>query len=485
MKNDLKRYGPWGAVVTGWLVLFLFFMGTIPYILFYKEQTSLFLCSWVSVKPYLTAWGGPVALAGDFLTQFYYYEGLGAAILSTALVAWGAAVYRLFQHRSQFLAWVLAILLTLWEAGRGCQIGYSLQGTLALAGWGWTLCGLCALWRGWRLRSLPFAAVALLLSVYLWGGGQWNVWTVKPDVALNRMLALDCEYHFGRRERLAWLLQREDLPLQLANYYRNLMHATAYDLPAHVMESYQTEARGLFLPVSPQENYFSIYAANEAWFAVGDYTMAEHAAMLGMIFSPRHTGSRALRRLAEINLINGDEAAAMKYLRMLDKTLCHRRWARQRMAGSRTPAVSQWIAQRRQLIPEADMLRSGADAAASLRHLLRGVEIGTNPVALDYLLCHDLMLKDIASFVADYKAFAGNRSPQGIYAEGVLIYLAGSGHGRSEIGQWNLPDDKLKQFMDYSSKYEQREQMAGELQRLYGNSYWFYYHFAKKKGGKE
>ena len=57
----------------------------------------------------------------------------------------------------------------------------------------------------------------------------------------------------------------------------------------------------------PHSTYLTIYAANEVWFALGDMTMAEHAAILGMIFSPHHTGARAVKRLAEINLVNGDE----------------------------------------------------------------------------------------------------------------------------------------------------------------------------------
>ena len=71
--------------------------------------------------------------------------------------------------------------------------------------------------------------------------------------------------------------------------------------------------------------------------------MAEHAAILGMIFSPHHTGARAVKRLAEINLVNGDEAAAMKYLRLLQKTMCYRDWAERRIPGKQTAEVCQWL----------------------------------------------------------------------------------------------------------------------------------------------
>ena len=51
------------------------------------------------------------------------------------------------------------------------------------------------------------------------------------------------------------------------------------------MDGYQPASQGLFLPVAPHSTYLTIYAANEVWFALGDMTMAEHAAILGMIFS--------------------------------------------------------------------------------------------------------------------------------------------------------------------------------------------------------
>ena len=67
--------------------------------------------------------------------------------------------------------------------------------------------------------------------------------------------------------------------------------------------------------------------------------MAEHCAMLSMIFSPRNSGSRMIKRLAEINLVNGDDEAALKYLRILDKTLLHKSWAEKRIPGQQTPQV--------------------------------------------------------------------------------------------------------------------------------------------------
>ena len=68
----------------------------------------------------------------------------------------------------------------------------------------------------------------------------------------------------------------------------------------------------MFIPVAPSSNPQSIYAANEVWFELGDMTMSEHATILGMIFSPNKKGSRAMKRLAEMNLIKQEDEAARK-----------------------------------------------------------------------------------------------------------------------------------------------------------------------------
>ena len=59
----------------GALVLFLFFFRMMPYHLFHREQTSLFLYASETLDGYGEQAGGFARLVGDFLTQFFYYEG--------------------------------------------------------------------------------------------------------------------------------------------------------------------------------------------------------------------------------------------------------------------------------------------------------------------------------------------------------------------------------------------------------------------------
>lgn len=480
MKVCRRKYIEPAAAGTGALVLFLFFFRVLPYHLFHREQTQLFLLADETLAEYGRHPAALARLSGDFLTQFFYYEGAGPAIMAAVLLLWGATVFRLLLPCMGRLAWIPAVLATAWEAGRQCGLDYPLSGTISLTGIGCVLL-LCRRWvrhsRKWGLA----ASVPLLLAGYwLSGCGDWSSkWYGTPDLNRERLLALDSELYFGRREKLRELLDDGEYRSPFATYCHNLLNAREGQLPDRLMDFYQPSSIGLFPPIVSSSTYLAIYAANEVWFELGDMTMAEHAAMLGMIFSPHHTGARAVKRLAEINLINGDEAAAMKYLRLLQKTICYRGWAEKRIPGRQTPDIRQWLERKRLLLPVADTLRSAADAPLSLRQLLHANP--ENRMACDYLLCFDLLNKNIGTFARDYQEFAADRTPSGLYAEGLLVYLAGSGASAEEVKKWNIPPRMTEDFSKYTRLYEANGGNGTSLQAEYGKTYWFYFHYATMK----
>lgn len=483
MKACKRKYIEWGVVGIGALALFLFFFRMLPYHLFHREQTQLFLFTAETLAGYLSHPAALACLAGDFLTQFFYYEGGGPAVMAGVLLLWGIVMFRLLFPYIGRWAWLPAVLAVLWETGRQCGLAYPLSGTISLIGIGGVLllCRSCVR-RSWK-SGLPVSVLALLLGYWLFGCGNWSSkWYNTPNLGRERLLALDSEMYFGRWEKVRKLLAEEEYRSPFATYYYNLLNAQQRQLSDKLMDYYQPAVQGLFLPVAPGSTYLTIYAANEVWFALGDMTMAEHATILGMIFSSRHTGARAVKRLAEINLINGDEAAAMKYLRLLQKTMCYRDWAERRMPGRQTPDIRQWLERKQQQLPTTDTLRSAADVQLSLRHLLRGNP--GNEMACDYLLCFDLLNKDIGAFARDYQEFAANRIPSRLYAEGLLIYLAGNKSPLDEVRKWNIPPQVLDEFGDYTRLYEANGGNGAPLQAKYGKTYWFYFHYATMKKGK-
>ena len=127
-------------------------------------------------------------------------------------------------------------------------------------------------------------------------------WWGTPNPLYERLIGLDIEAEAGHWDKVRELSFPEE-HISACSYYYNLANAVENKLPDRLMDYYQPGAEGLFIPISSSSSYLSSLYANEVWFHLGDMTMAEHATILGMIFSPNHTGSRMVKRLAEIKLI--------------------------------------------------------------------------------------------------------------------------------------------------------------------------------------
>ena len=266
----------------------------------------------------------------------------------------------------------------------------------------------------------------------------------------------------------------------LMSYYRNLHNAACGSLSQHLMEFYQPFSLGLFLPVGDKSSKFEIIASGDVWFFLGDMTLAEHSTILGMIFSPGHSGKRFLKRLAEINLINGDDEAAMKYIRLLRKDPSTREWAAAHTPGRLSPEVSSWIDYKRSFVPVRDTLRSSGDVRASLLNLLDANP--SNFAAREYLLCYDLLVKDLDSFYRDYDPGLSHAC---VYDEAILIYLASHGLiGDESVDYYGITQAVGQDFSDFTKAYSECGGKSAPLAQRFGKTYWFFYQFAIKNEKK-
>lgn len=504
---------------------FLFYYILYPYHQFHKEQTLLFLYSADALRAYAARPALLACLVGDFLTQFYYYAPVASLVPAAVAAATGWLSYKLLRPYSpNWIAGTAAWLLMNWEMLRFSGLTYPLASSLSLLGG----LGLYLLYRTLHNRHLRLAvgiaavgagyylvgygvqvfALAVLLQAatekkartaatllipllslalpplagarqgltlpqaYGYPATRW--WDV-PNLTHERLLALDTESYRGHWKKVKEL-SRPDPSISAVTYYYNLANAAEGHLCDGLLDRKDPNLQGLFLPVSAQSSYLSTLFAAEGWFRLGDMTMAEHATLLGMIFSPNHQGSRMLKRLAEINLINGDEAAALKYLRILSKTHFYRQWAAERLPGRETEEVKEWLAAQRKRIPREDTLRtSTTDVVKSLRHLLRANP--QNEMARDYLLCFHLLTKNIPGFLEDYLPQPG-KAPRRLYAEALLIGLVQRKATPEEIEKTIVDPQIMQAFKTYTQLHRQYRGNPSALTARFGKTYWFYYHYA-------
>ncbi len=135
-----------------------------------------------------------------------------------------------------------------------------------------------------------------------------------------------------------------------------------------------------------------------------------------------------MKRIVEINIINGQYAVAEKYIRILEKTMFHRKWAagmRKYLYNEDECKRSEWITAKRSIIPVRDLLKAGNEYITTLRMLADNHP--DNRMAVDYLLCYHLLSKDINSFIADFEHYYKSNMdivlPR-VYQEGLLIKIA-------------------------------------------------------------
>ena len=271
-------------------------------------------------------------------------------------------------------------------------------------------------------------------------------------------------------------LAAEDRRSEIGTYYYNLANAMNGQLADKLMNYYQPFERGLFLPVGEHSTPFKIACSGDVWFALGYMPLAERDAMLGMLFSPKHTGSRYLRRLAEANLVTGDMEAAAKYLRILLNSRHDRDWALARFPDAWSQDYRRRIEEKRALLPRLDLIHGMDQAPLILR-----VMLGSNPsnkMALDYLLCYDLLTKDIDAFVGDFEP---SLTRSHLYEEAMLIFLAAKGGMTEEnFAHYHITPQTLAQFNRFVTIYKQDGGSGRNLSGDFSKTYWYYYYFAVK-----
>ena len=271
----------------------------------------------------------------------------------------------------------------------------------------------------WRYTALiPFCLAAMLPNIFMhkvsehYCLGKREVmlypcvinWVdYDQAVILERNFAYDNEYYFGHYEKVIQMYESNTEPeTEEMCFFYCLSLAQLDQLPDKLM-TMKNPVLGTFYKIGPDTPLYTTKMINELYYLLGDMTYAERAALLANTFSPRGRNVRMVKRLAETNLVKGDDMAAMKYLRLLSKTWVYRQWAANHTPTTMTDAVRQEVARKRQFINKTDHIRVGDDCYTILTQLLDSNP--ANTIALDYLLCSDIVARQKEVFHRDYEKY--------------------------------------------------------------------------------
>ena len=458
--RKLGLIGITNIVMALWAIaFFVFFQFWYPYHFFFQEQNQLFLWSWDYISTYNHN-GGLALLLGDFLTQFYYYLYVGAIILTICLLLVGTLLYKALRNFKvgRMVTLILALTVMTFIAVCHFSISYRLSSTIAMMGW-CLLLWLVSMMKGWKIR-LMLLALGMLPTWLLFGLPEVKK-LQGPDLILEKDFAVDCEYYFGNHDKVIRMVEGSEKWTDQMLFFYNLAQAQRGELPDHLLKFTQNYL-GTFEKIGPETPMLTIRNMNELYWALGDMTFTERAAMMTNVFSHNNRNVRMMRRLAECNIVSGDSLAAEKYLRILDKTLVYGKWAENMRQHGK-----QIYREKIQMVNQRDTITISDNAHFLMMQLLNAN--ADNTIALDYILCSNLLLKDITNFKRDYDRYCidtGKPRLKSLYQEALCIWLAGTNAPQEEWEKYIKKADVFQRFQQYN---EQR----GSTQ--FKGSYWYYF----------
>lgn len=414
---------------------------------------TLFVFDWDYIRQTYRGTGWLARFFCDFADQFFHLPCVGPIVIALALTAIGIVTYRIIRHfLGEWPSLGVAAILYVWSFFRETENLFSTRYTLVVLGY---LC-LILLALQFKKNWLKPVAAVVFLAVGCWTLGTpaqkyYGKWWGTPEIAYDRMIGLDTEVARENWDKVLELSEK-DLHMTEASYCYNLASAMKGHLGSSYFKHSQDGANSLFIRISTDKSPFSNGLAGEVWYQLGDMTLAEQSAIIALQASPKHTGARYIKRMAQTSLRTGEAASARKYLELLSGTLFYGKWARKMLESP--------LSEPDQHLSHEDFVHYSTRPRPVLLGLLK-----TNPsntAALEYLLCYDLVNLDLDSFMEDFPKRAAATS---IYAEAILIRLSLEDRLTEEdLLRYGLDTgaiDRMNRFFHNPARYT--------------DTYWFYY----------
>jgi len=213
-------------------------------------------------------------------------------------------------------------------------------------------------------------------------------------------------------------------------------------------------------------------------------TSAEAVYHAGMLNTARHysfeeyesypnyrTSSRHMKRIAEIDMINGNDRIARRYLKDLSNTLFYSKWANKFLADSCTwKSVPEYAA----LAPyryRSEYLYSDS-SDDDKREMLRRI-VDKNPVrtiSSDYLIAYDLLARDLYSLTEDLKRFSFEGQVP-VHVQEALVILD---EVKGDKTFSHLVSDEVRTRYGEFEKALLEGISGGRISNKFGATFWYY-----------
>lgn len=220
----------------------------------------------------------------------------------------------------------------------------------------------------------------------------------------------------------------------------NLALGMTGQLGDRCFDFFQNGGEGLMPPF--ERNFSTTLLNGEVCYLLGLVNTSQRYAFEAMEAIPNYNKSaRAVKRLAETNLINGQYTVARKYLKMLQKTIFYKKWADRRMEMIDNPKLIDQhnvYGYLRKVRLADDFLFSDQEIDKICGQLV--MRNKDNMMAMQYLLVYPLLDRDIPTFMDyyNYVQTLKKYSPRACVEAVALAYAMQRQLPQSEVERYKL-----------------------------------------------
>jgi hypothetical protein len=243
---------------------------------------------------------------------------------------------------------------------------------------------------------------------------------------------------------------------------------------------YQNGPEGL-LPTF-QRDFTLPFIAGEVYYQLGFLNTSMRYNFEAMEAIPDYKkSSRAMKRIAEVNFLNGEYQVAAKYLHLLQHTLFYNNWANETLLcignEKKTNENPEWAALKKYRFTE-DFLFSELEKDQMLGLLF--THCRSNKMAFDYLMAYTLLTKDLNHFVQYFplgKSLRYKEIPA--HYQEALIFLWANKTSQLNESPWAISNPVKQTFLNYTKVYSSVQKEDASTLSEFSQTYWYYLHFRK------
>lgn len=326
------------------------------------------------------------------------------------------------------------------------------------------------------LQKLQQSKVVIVLSYVLVIVASWFGIKASFDEMTYDLIDYDFLVRTEQWDKIIEKAEKKPATTPLSVSCVNLALSQKGMLADRLFEFYQNGGEGLF-PTFTRDMISPVSAA-EIFFRLGMVNDAERYMFEAQEAIPNYRKSaRLTRRIIECEIINGNYKVAAKLLRRLQKMLFYRNWANQTMALlgnekaiNRHPVYGKLRKYREK---KQDFLFSDREMDQMLGLLF--LNDNHNRMAYEYLMCYELLQRDMEKFVQYYPLgrFVGYDHIPRTFQE-ILIGNWMKTHSDPRTIPYSVDAQNVNNTLNFIQLYMQNPKDPQLCQQPYVSNAWYY-----------